>query len=330
MENKRKVDVSLVLPVMNERENIVEITEEVVDVIEKTGLSYEIFLINVPDRQNTFEVMGNIGKKFDHVYPIKMKFLHGGRFQKSYQYMLGFKLSNGDKVITMDSDYEDDPKYLPDFIAKLDEGNDLVVGSRQNRKHEGFYKFSSKIQNYITRLLTGVKVKDKNTGFKGYSRAAVDSLNLHGLNYRDIPVLLSENNMKITEIPIQGRSRLGGKGNFSFLNRLKGGTVDFLADVLMAKSAEKPFQFWGICAAAVGFLGIIALAISMLLTGASRTWSPIYWLMFSLFLGLTAIIFFAIGVVLEFIIHRSKFDPSDYYIMEDPKDISSERLSPRA
>ncbi len=320
MENK--VDLTVILPVLNEEENIKEITDELVSVLKKLGKTYEVLAINTPDQDDSFEVMKNVSKKYPRVFPINMKFRGGKRvLQKGYQYMLGFILAKGNIIVHMDSDYEDDPRDLPHMIEQLDKGFDLVVGWRKNRKHKFFYRLTSKIYNLVSSLITGLKIHDKNCGFKAYTKSAAKAVKLHGMNFRGIPGLLHAKGYRVSEIPVNHRARLGGKRNFNLISRFKGGTLDFLSNLLISRSGDMPFRFWG-------FWGIILILVSLLsfglycwyiVTRMATLEGAILALAGGIILSIVGVLLILTGVIMEFILHQSPSSLDNYTILEDPK-----------
>lgn len=239
--------------------------------------------------------------------------------------MLGFKYCRGKRVIQMDSDYQDDPKDIPKFIEKLEEGYDLVVGWKQDRKDPFFYKFTSWGQNLVTRLVTKVAVHDKNCGFKAYSRSAVDALNLYGMNYRDIPMQLSAKGFKVIEVPINNRTRKGGHSNFNFMNRLIGGTLDFSAALFQSLLLDKPFRFLGGIGIVSGLLGLLLMSFIfgwLLWSGGllySMNWWIMWWFAIAMILCIMGTVFFVGGIIAEYVRSLKEFNVKDYYIIDDPK-----------
>jgi len=318
------VDLSIVLPVRNEAENVEPLIEELVSVIEGLKLSYEILVINSPGIDNSWEVLKELADRFEYVYPIDATYLYTKGLQKGYQYMLGFSCAKGKRVVQMDSDYQDDPKDIPMFLKKLDEGFDLVVGWKQDRKDPFMYKLTSKVQNTLTRFVSGVHVHDKNCGFKAYSRAAVESVNLYGMNYRDIPFQLSSKGFRVAEVPITNRKRLGGKSNFNFMNRLIGGTLDFSSAMFTSMMLDTPFRLWGGVGMLKLFAGLMMLGVFIvwiLFTGGSVSfnWWAALWLALACLEVIVGVVFLAVGIVTEYIRSLQPFNRTEYHIIEDYK-----------
>lgn len=331
MNDDNKVDLSVVLPVFNEEKNIEKLADELVAKLDEMGMSYEVIAINVPGNDDTYRVLKKVGEKHENLYPVNVRYLHTRNYQKSYQYMLGFNLSRGERVVQMDSDYQDDPADIPAFLKKLDGGFHLVVGWKQNRKDPFFYKLTSKMQNAVTRVVTGVSLHDKNCGFKAYERAAVDALILYAMNYRDIPLQLSAKGFKVAEIPINNRKRIGGKSNFNFLNRLIGGTLDFLSALVAPLLLDKPFRVFGgigLLFSTVGWGFFVAISVWVFVTGGSLgfNWWTVYWYMVSVIGILGGILLFGLGALAEYMRSMSGIFIEDYHVFDDPKNVFERAL----
>lgn len=322
------VDVSVIVPVLNEENNVGQLLDELIAVLEGLKRTYEVITINMPGRDKSFEVMKDRGSKYEHVYPINVVYLQTKGYQKGYQYMLGFKNARGKWVVQMDSDYQDDPHDLPKFLEKLEEGYDLVVGWKQDRKDPFLYKLTSLLQNTLTRLITKSNLHDKNCGYKAYSRSAVDSVHLYGMNYRDIPMQLAAKGFNITELPIANRKRISGQSNFTFINRLIGGTIDFLSTLLMSMMLDKPFRVWGGLGLVVGGAGVLAEFMFMvwliLYQGNYHfNWWIVIWVLLAAVCMLMGSVLFAVGVITEYMRSLRTFSMSEYHIIDDPKGLLS-------
>lgn len=325
LSKRKKVDVTAIIYVRNEEDIIEKNTDEVVKVLEGMGVSYEILGINVPSIDNSYKEVKKLGDKYDNYYPVNMVQVMADNLQKGYQIMLGCRLAKGKKVIIADSDGQVDPQDFAKVLAPLDEGFDVVFGWRKDRsgKHGFFYNMTSLFQNILSRVLTGMKIHDKNTGLKAMTDVAAKSLTLYGRNFRDMGFQLKLKGFKITEVPINWREREGGIQNFKFMDRLLGGTFDLVADVVVMKMMDKPFRFWG-------KIALAALIAGVVLIGSS----PFLYMIDDLF-GSSAILLgvvcwfgsmgsVLVGLLAEFIVSERKFDLDDYYIIDDPKGITRE------
>jgi len=166
-------------------------------------------------------------------------------YGKSAALAEGFKLAEGDYIITMDADLQDDPKEIPKLISKLEEGYDLVTGWKKTRKDPWTKRFPSKIANFVTGLITGVKVHDMNCGLKIYRRAVVKSIDIYGGRHRYIPALAGQKRFRIAEIPVQHHKRQYGVTKYGG-SRLFHGFFDLITILFLNRYTQKPLHLFGL------------------------------------------------------------------------------------
>ena len=153
----------------------------------------------------------------------------------------------------MDGDMQDDPREIPRFLAKMDEGYDLVVGWKYRRKDPLTKTIPSKFFNFLTRLVTGVKVHDSNCGFKAFRSEAVKNLKVYGELHRFIPSLAYLQGFRVGEIKVEHHKRLHGKSKYG-ISRLFKGFFDLLTVQFLMKYGKRPMHFFG----GIGMLCILA------------------------------------------------------------------------
>ena len=144
----------------------------------------------------------------------------------------------------MDADLQDDPAEIPKMLEKLEEGYDLVSGWKKDRKDGAEKRLPSKLFNKVTSILSGVKLRDFNCGFKAYRKAVIDSIDLYGDLHRYIPVLAHRKGFRITEIPVTHHKREHGKSKYGF-ERYMRGFFDSLTTSFLSKFYDKPMYFFG-------------------------------------------------------------------------------------
>lgn len=334
-QKKPKLDLTVIYYVRNEEDIIEKTIEEIVGVLNGMNLSYELLAINVPADDNSYEVLKKLGDKYEHFYPVNMVQVKADHLQKGYQILLGCRLARGKKIIITDSDGQADPKDYSRLLEKIDEGYDVVFGWRKDRKgkHGFFYNLTSWGQNIITRWVGGIHVHDKNCGLKAFTDVAARSLGLYGRNFRDMALQFSAKKFKISEVPISWRERSGGIQSFKFMDRLFGGTLDFMVAVFLSKMTDKPFRFWGMVAVISEALGIGLGVVSWIAIGAgwssgptsvwsdARGWGYTGLLMLSLLICIWGMVAFSVGMITEFVVSDRKFDLDDYFIIDDHKSI---------
>ena len=184
-------------------------------------------------------------------------------FGKAAALQAGFRHSTGDIIITMDADLQDDPKEIPRFIEKIDEGYDLVSGWKYNRLDPLEKRLPSKLFNKVTSTLSGVKLHDFNCGFKAYRKEVVKSIDIYGELHRYIPVLAHRKGFRIAEITVAHHKREFGKSKYGFERYLRG-LFDSLNTSFLSKFYDRPMYFFG----KIGLLlFIIGFLICAYLTG---------------------------------------------------------------
>ena len=249
MNNK---EISIIIPAYNEAENLPFLCDEIEDVLKNITENYEIIIINDGSTDKTKEVIENLNKEKDNILRINFRTNLG----KASALNAGFKKAGGKIIFTMDADLQDDPKEIPNFIEKINEGFDLVSGWKQNRKDSFIKNTSSKFFNSITSLFSKIKLHDFNCGFKTYKSEVAKSLDLYGQMHRYIPVMAGNEGYKITEIPVHHRKRKFGKSKYGPI-RFLNGFLDLLTVMVLTKYFKRPAHFFGGLGSVALFLGFI-------------------------------------------------------------------------
>ncbi len=221
-----KMNVSVVIPVLNEKESLPELVRELEHSL-STYPVWEVLFIDDGSSDGSTEWMADLCTKNSNFKLLQFYRNYG----KAAALSEGFKVATGEYIITMDADLQDDPAEIPNLISKLSDGWDLVSGWKKTR-HDPLNKtLPSKVFNFVTRLMTGVKIHDFNCGLKGYKQAVVKSIEVYGGRHRYIPALAGQQKFKITEIVVNHRARqfgetkYGGRRCFSF-NACKNSFLD--------------------------------------------------------------------------------------------------------
>jgi glycosyltransferase involved in cell wall biosynthesis len=176
----------------------------------------------------------------DHINLIQFHRNYG----KSAALAEGFKYAEGDYIVTMDADLQDDPAEIPNFVRKLEEGFDLVSGWKKDRKDPISKTVPSKLFNFVTRIFTGVKIHDFNCGLKIYRKAVVKTIDIYGGRHRYIPALAGQKKFKVTEIVVHHRPRLHGVTKYGGA-RLFHGFFDLISILFLSKYTQSPIYFFG-------------------------------------------------------------------------------------
>ncbi len=269
----KKPNLSFVIPAKNEEESVTPLVNQISKVLKKITSNYEIIFIEDGSIDRTFEILKKLKKKNKRIKIIK----HRGNFGKSIALQNGFDLAKGDIVFTMDADLQDDPNEIPKFLKKLDDGYDLVSGWKKIRHDPLSKTFPSKIGNWATRVLTGIKIHDLNCGFKAYRKEVLKNLNLYGELYKYIPVLAMKQNFRVDEIVVKHIKRKYGKSKFGWERNIKG-FLDMLTVAFLTGYIRKPGHFFGtlgIISFFFGFLIGLYIAYLRITTGGIQYHQPL-------------------------------------------------------
>lgn len=238
------MDISIVIPLLNEQNSLEELSSSVSSVINDLNLKYEIILIDDGSTDNSWKIISKICLKNQHIKGIR--FLKN--FGKSQALSAGFKACNGDVVITMDADLQDDPNEIPELYKKINEDNfDLVSGWKKVRYDSIIFKnFPSKIFNWAARITSGLKLNDFNCGIKAYKKEVIQMVKLTGGMHRYIPVLAKNAGYnRITEKIVIHHPRKHGKTKYG-IDRFIKGFLDLITLWFIHKFGKRPMHFFGL------------------------------------------------------------------------------------
>jgi glycosyltransferase involved in cell wall biosynthesis len=277
-----RIDLSVVIPLLDEEESIRPLYSSLSDVLEELGKEYEVILIDDGSQDNSFNILESLHEENpQHISVIQFR----RNFGKTAALTAGFKQARGDVIITMDADLQDDPAEIPDLLARLDEDYDLVAAWRYERQDPLSKTLPSRIANLAVSVMTGLRLHDLNCGFKAYRREVVQDLKLYGELHRFIPVLAHWRGYRVGEEKVVHHPRQYGRSKYGF-ERLGRSFLDFLMVLFLTYYLKRPMHFFGTIGALLFLLGFaIGLYLVWLwIFGGGIGWRPI------LFLGITAMI----------------------------------------
>lgn len=294
-------ELSAVIPVYNEVDSLDQMHAELTAGLKKTGRTYEILFVNDGCTDGSTDKLDELaGSDAEHVRVIHFR----KNFGKSPALAAAFERVRGQIVLTLDADLQDDPAMIPDFVARIEAGADLVSGWKRKR-HDPFGKtFPSKFFNWMTRKISGVELRDFNCGYKAYRIECIRELNVYGGFHRFLPVLAGERGFKIEELVVQHRAREHGVSKFGVM-RIFHGFVDMLTILMLTRFRTKPAHLFGFLASASGFVGGMVL---LYLTGLWLLGDPIGTrplLTLGVLLMIGAIQFVGLGLVSELLVRTT-------------------------
>lgn len=235
------MDISVVLPVYNERDNLIPLLDEIAAVLGPMGKRFEIIAIDDGSRDGGDEILRQAAAARSY---LKVIFFRRNAGQ-SAAFDFGFQAATGALVVTMDADRQNDPADIPALIAKLDEGFDLVTGWRKNRK-DGFLlrRVPSRIANFLIRKLTGAEIHDLGCSLKIYRKQVTDEMRLYGEMHRFISVLADGMGARVGEVVVNHRPRVAGRSKYGILRTFKV-MLDMTTIWFMRRYQTKPIYVFG-------------------------------------------------------------------------------------
>jgi glycosyltransferase involved in cell wall biosynthesis len=235
------MDISVVLPIYNERENLVPLVDEIAAVLQPTGKSFEIIAVDDGSRDDSPAILRQLAAERPYVKAILFRRNAG----QSAAFDAGFQAASGALVVTMDADRQNDPHDIPLLIAKLDEGYDLVTGWRKNRKDGMFLrKLPSKVANALIRKVTGTKIHDLGCSLKVYRKDLTDEMRLYGEMHRFISVLADGMGARVGEVVVNHRPRVAGRSKYGLMRTVKV-MLDTTTIWFMRRYQMKPIYVFG-------------------------------------------------------------------------------------
>lgn len=263
MTTRRQPEISVVIPAYNEEANIAALVHALLEVLGETGKPFEVVIIDDGSTDQTYARIQELTQENPIIRGVRMR----KNFGKSTALAVGFDMAQGDVVITLDADYQDDPVEIPRFLEQIEAGYDLVSGWKKIRKDPSSRVHASHLFNAAIRWVTGVNLHDFNCGFKAYRKEVVKSIPLYGEWHRFIPVLAADLGFKVTEVAVCHRPRTHGKSRYG-LERYFRGFADCVSVLLLSRYSERPghlFMGTGIVLLAIGvFLSLAEAAFPAL------------------------------------------------------------------
>jgi glycosyltransferase involved in cell wall biosynthesis len=249
---------SIVVPFHNEEENVTALYARLKQVMEQVGDSFELVLVDDGSSDRTYKLLEGVASVDSRVLVVKLR----RNFGQTSALAAGFDNATGDFIIAMDGDLQHDPAEIPNFIAKLDEGYDVVSGWRKERIDNLIMRrIPSRCANWIMSKFSGVDIHDFGTTFKAYRREVIHNIPLYGELHRFIPALAAWYGASICEIPIKNVNREKGKSHYG-ISRTFGVFFDLLTIRFLIKYMSRPMHFFGgIGALSVLFGSIISAAL---------------------------------------------------------------------
>ena len=306
------LDISIVVPLYNEDESLKELAGWIDKTMVEAGLSYEVIFVDDGSTDDSWNVVEGLIRENSALRGLKFRRNYG----KSAALNEGFKLTKGEVVITMDADLQDSPEEVPEMRKMIVEDGYQLISGWKKKRYDGFIKNkTSKVYNWTTRRLSGIRLHDFNCGLKAYHWEVVKNITVEGEMHRYIPIIAkSKGFSKIGEKVVIHQSRKYGVSKFG-MNRFVNGFLDLFTITFISRFGKKPMHFFGLLGTlffVIGFGISLYLSIAKLFFDAYRmTERPVFYLAIVCMIIGTQL--FLTGFIAELII-RSKSEKESYQI----------------
>ncbi len=309
------MDLSIVIPVYNERESVEHLYSNLNRALSKLKLKVEVILIDDGSTDGTYDELKKIHKKNNSYKIIRFR----RNFGQTSAMSAGFDHASGDIIVTLDADLQNDPEDIPAILAKMDEGYDIVSGWRKDRKDKAVSrKFPSIVANKIISKLTGVRLHDYGCTLKAYRKEVIDNIDLYGEMHRYIPAVASRIGVKVTEIPVMHHSRKFGKSKYGISRTIRV-VLDIITIKFLLSYSQRPIQIFGLLglfSGTAGFIITLYLVIMRIFFDMGLADRPLFILsIFMIFIGVQLI---TMGLLAEMnmrIYHEAQNKPT--YVIKD-------------
>ena len=247
------MDISVVIPLLDEQDSLIELHDWIAQVMQSNRLTYELIFVDDGSRDDSWSIIKKLNTKNPSVSGIRF----AKNFGKSQALHAGFEKAKGDVVITMDADLQDSPDEIPELFRLIKEENlDIVSGWKKKRYDAYFTKnLPSKLFNWAARRISGLKLHDFNCGLKAYKKEVIKSIEVCGEMHRYIPVLAVNVGFKnIIEKPVTHQARKYGKTKFG-MERFINGFLDLITIWFVSRFAKRPMHFFGLLGVLMFIIG---------------------------------------------------------------------------
>jgi glycosyltransferase involved in cell wall biosynthesis len=251
--------ISVVVPLLNEEHSLEELYRQIAAALGPCGEPWEVVFVDDGSTDGSMAVLDRLHAETTNVVVVHLR----RNFGKAAALQAGFLEARGDVVVTMDADLQDDPAEIPRLLAKLEEGFDLVSGWKAHRNDPLARRLFSRIFNWTTALVSGVRLHDVNCGLKAYRAEVLQGLRLYGELHRFIPVLAAYRGFRVAEIPVNHRPRRHGRSRYGPERYLRG-FFDLLSVTFMGRYRHRPLHLFGgmgVLMGAVGFAILLYLTV---------------------------------------------------------------------
>jgi glycosyltransferase involved in cell wall biosynthesis len=298
------MQLSVIIPIKDEQDNLAPLHDRLTRALVPLGQSYELLFVDDGSIDDSFKVLEGMAARDSHVKVVRLRRNYG----QTAALQAGIDWSQGEILITMDGDLQNDPADIPLLLAKLDEGYDAVLGLRANRQDHLFVrKIPSLMGNWLIRKVTGVHIRDMGCTLRALRRDLAEALPLYGELHRFVPVLAQQLGGRLAQIPVRHHPRTAGKTKYN-LTRTVRVVLDLITVKFLHSYLTRPMHVMGLA----GLVSFAFAGLSLVTTVVMKWWSGIFmtgnpFLHLSVLLVLVGFQFLSMGLIGE-LLTRTYFE----------------------
>jgi len=286
--------ISIVIPLHNEERSVALLYDELQSALEPLGQEWEAVFVDDGSVDGSFAALTRLHAAHENVRVVRLR----RNFGKAAALATGFGQAQGETVVTIDADLQDDPAEIPRLLAKLDEGFDLVSGWKTRRRDPLRRRLLSKLFNWVTGRLSGLRLHDMNCGLKAYRAEVVHGLRLYGELHRFIPVLAHYRGFRIAELPVNHRPREHGRSRYG-VERYVRGFLDLLTVSFIGRYRHRPLHLFGGLGLVLGAIGLAILVYLTVVKALGHAIGERPLLTLGVLLVVVGLQFFSLGLISE-------------------------------
>jgi glycosyltransferase involved in cell wall biosynthesis len=286
--------ISIVIPLHNEERSVALLYEELQAALEPLGEDWEAVFVDDGSTDGSFAALTRLHDARDNVRVVRLR----RNFGKAAALATGFGQASGDTIVTIDADLQDDPAEIPRLLVKLDEGFDLVSGWKLKRRDPVRRRVLSRLFNWVTGRVSGLRLHDMNCGLKAYRAEVVRGLSLYGELHRFVPVLAHYQGFRVAELPVNHRPREHGRSRYG-LERYLRGFLDLLTVSFIGRYRHRPLHLFGGLGLVLGAIGTAILVYLTILKILGHAIGERPLLTLGVLLVVVGLQFFSLGLISE-------------------------------
>ena len=295
--------ISIVIPLHNEERSVALLYDELDSALEPLGEDWEAVFVDDGSTDGSYSALTSLHDAYANVRVVRLR----RNFGKATALAAGFANARGETVVTIDGDLQDDPAEIPRLLVKLDEGFDLVSGWKMKRRDPLRRRFLSRVFNWVTGRVSGLRLHDMNCGLKAYRAEVVRGLRLYGELHRFIPVLAHYRGFRVAELPVHHRPREHGRSRYG-LERYVRGFLDLLTVSFIGRYRHRPLHLFGGLGLVLGFLGFAILVYLTIVKVAGHAIGERPLLTLGVLLVVVGLQFFSLGLISEMLTSQHEED----------------------